>query len=67
MQGCRSLVDSIVTLSATAEASGFARVYLPFRDAPAFFGDVYLQSLWFEPNANALGLVTGRGIRIAVR
>lgn len=66
MTGCRLLVDSVVNFPAVADATGFARFYLPLRDAPVFQGDIFVQWVWFDPTANPLGVVTAGGLRIDV-
>jgi hypothetical protein len=67
MAGCVMLTDPILTLSAPTNASGVALLYIPLNDVPAFIGDLYLQWLWIDPSANALGLVNSRGMHVQVR
>ncbi|MFO1054406.1 MAG: hypothetical protein U1F36_19470 [Planctomycetota bacterium] len=67
MTGCVMLVDPLVTLGTTTDASGIAILYLALNDAPLFVGDLYFQWLWLAPGANALGLVNSRGLKVQVR
>jgi hypothetical protein len=67
MTGCVMLTDPILTLSAPTNGAGLAILYIPLNDAPAFIGDLYLQWLWIDPSANALGLVNSAGMHVQVR
>ncbi|HEX5053997.1 MAG TPA: hypothetical protein VFZ65_19620 [Planctomycetota bacterium] len=65
--GCHLLVDPIVVMTEFADATGLAQATVSLPDDPVFVGNLYLQWAWFEPGANALGFVFGRGAEIHVQ
>lgn len=70
MTGCFANYDPaafLVSLSVAANAGGQLALALPLPDAPAVFGDLFLQLTYLNPGANPAGLQATRGLQMSIR